>query len=312
MAGTTTNEFARGGSQYSLDPHTQLRIIGLDTKDGAEHPYYDERIKQPLSEAFVASIAMAGVLEPIIARRDGDIADVIAGRQRTRGARIVNERRLGKLPIPNDLPEEWKALYGAEHPLIRVPTLLRKASDREAAQIQIIENENRMADSPLTRAHKMKKLEDSGHNRAMIAVMFNTTVDGVARQLKVLDASAKGQKALEAGVISVSALAALTDLPRAEQDQKLDEAEQHGITITTSAARAEGIVRRGSAREPSGPKPPKRGVLRKLVESESFGAELSDDAKHLLAWIATGDEGHVTRVKGLKKTLREIGALPAD
>lgn len=310
MGRTTTNTFARGGSTYSLDPHTELRIIGLDTKDGPEHPNYDKRITLPLKESFVATIAMYGVLEPVIGRRDGDVADVVAGRQRTRGARLVNERRAGKAPIPADIPEEWKALYASDKPQILVPTILRRSDEREMQQIQIVENEARTEDTPLIRAGKMKKLEDSGYNRAMIAAMFNITPEGVRQTLKILDASEKLQKACEDGFISASAVGALADLPREEQDRRIDEARASGVRISTGDARRDGIARRGNA--VPGCKPPGRAMLRKLVTHENFATGLSTDARSLLAWIATGDSGHIERVKGLKKTLREMGALPDE
>lgn len=309
MGRTTTNGMARGGSTYSLDPHKELRIIGLDTKDGPEHPNYDKRITLPMKESFLATIAMYGILEPVIGRRDGDVADVIAGRQRTRGARIVNDRRAGKLPIPADIPQEWKDLYSKDLPQILVPTLLRRADEREMQQIQIVENEARTEDTPLIRAHKMKRLEDAGHNRAMIAAMFNITTEGVRQTLKILDATPKMQQACEEGFISASAIAAMSDLPREEQDRRIDEARALGTTISASSARKDGISRRGGD---AGPKPPGRALLRKLVVHEEFSKNLNHDARAILSWIATGDSGHIERVKGLKKTLVELGVTVED
>ena len=310
MSGTTTNKLGRGGSMYALNPHKELRIIGLDTKDGPEHPNYDKRAFLPVEEPFAAGIAMFGVLEPVIGRRNGNVVEVIAGRQRTKAARLVNERRAGKAPIPENLPEEWKALYAKGLPQLFVSTILRRSDEREQQQIQIVENEARVGETPITRAHKMKKLEDSGHNVVMIAAMFNITPDGVKKAMRILDASSNAQKACEEGYISASALAEMIDLPHEEQDRRIEEAKKLGVTISTGDARKEGRDRRSGGS--TGPKPPGRAVLRNLIRHETFSAELSHDARSLLCWIATGDDGHIERVKGLKKTLREMGAIAEE
>lgn len=295
--------FDRGGSTYSLDPIKDTVIIGLDTKDGREHPYYDDRIKLPLKESFVHTVAWLGILEPIIIRRDGEKAVVMAGRQRVRAARLVNDRRRGRVAIPDDLPEEWKARYDSELPDIMIPAVIRRAPDAEAQIVQIVENEARIQDTPLTRAHKMKKMVDAGHSQVLIASAFNCSQASVSMTLQLLDASDSVQKAIEDGVLSATAAQALVDLPLEEQDRRIAEARALGVTISISTVQKERAAREVVR---SGPKPPARGVVKKLSLNEDFTGGLSNDAKALLAWLASGDDSHVRRVPGLTKVLREL------
>lgn len=47
------------GQYFFCDPHT-VTIIGLDTKDGPEHPLWDERINRPLDKNLVYDIQAHG------------------------------------------------------------------------------------------------------------------------------------------------------------------------------------------------------------------------------------------------------------
>lgn len=49
----------------------EVVVVGLDTDDGAEHPLYDERVKDPVDEATVQSVMALGVLQPITVRKSG-------------------------------------------------------------------------------------------------------------------------------------------------------------------------------------------------------------------------------------------------
>lgn len=86
LEGKRLNAFAMDASD--------LTIIGLDTKDGPEHPLYDERIFLPIDEAMVRNIRAFGVIEAINVRKNGPNVEVVDGRQRVRHARIASQRNV--------------------------------------------------------------------------------------------------------------------------------------------------------------------------------------------------------------------------
>jgi hypothetical protein len=92
---------AKRGNLFLVPPE-DITIIGLDTEDGPEHPLFDERVLLPVDEALARNIAIHGVIEPVVIRKNGDdVIEVIDGRQRVRSARLANERleAEGKEPV---------------------------------------------------------------------------------------------------------------------------------------------------------------------------------------------------------------------
>jgi ParB family chromosome partitioning protein len=271
---------------FAMDPEA-LTIVGLDTKDGPEHPLYDERVKKPLLEGLVLNIMKYGVLEHVLVRKNGDQIEVLAGRRRVRHAREANKRLLAEGAVP-----------------VLVPCTVKRPKDAEALGILISENENREGDSPVVRAHKAQRLVDYGQSETEIAVTFGLTTQGVKNLLQVLELSPKVQKAIEAGSISYTAATELRDLTHNDQDVKLDELIASGATTVAEAKRQRTARKKGNGGD-AGARGARPGVstLRKVAENEEFVNELSPDAKALLAWML-GDEGAARRVKGLTALLK--------
>src|SRR5262249_40534323 len=140
---------AEGSTNLLLCDPDKLVIIGLDTKDGPEHPLYDERIKLAIPEEFILQIMHHGVKTPINVVKDPETGKVLvkAGRQRVKAAREANKR----------LRKE-----GAEPILVKaVPE--RGFSDGAALMESVeIENTFRQEDSPLTRAKKIQRYLERG------------------------------------------------------------------------------------------------------------------------------------------------------
>src|SRR3990167_9198322 len=74
-------------NHFMVDP-TDLKIV-----ESPGEPFYDERVKLKLDPGFVASIEEHGIIQPIIAVKVGDELIVVAGRQRVKAARQINEGR---------------------------------------------------------------------------------------------------------------------------------------------------------------------------------------------------------------------------
>jgi len=269
---------------------TDLRIIGLDTKDGPEHPLYDERINLPIDEAMVRNIQAFGVLEPVLVRKDGSFVDVVDGRQRVRHARLASERN-----VAAGLPE---ILVPAQSPM--------KATDATAVGVMVSANTFRRDDDPLTRAKKASRMLALGATEAEIATSFGITKGAVRNLLSLLDLAPKVQKAVEAEKVPFTAAIQLADLPREEQVAKLDEMIAAGAVSVSEAKRQRQARAAGADVEPR-TKRPGLSTLRKVAENEEFTAALSDDAKAILQWVI-GNESAAKRVKGLTAALKAIGA----
>lgn len=274
---------------FAMDP-ADLTIIGLDTKDGPEHPLYDERIHLPIDEAMVANIRAFGVIEPITVRKNGPAVEVVAGRQRVRHARLASERNvaegLGPILVPCQSP--------------------MKATDIHAFGVMVSENTFRRDDDPMTRAKKASRMMALGATEADVAKTFGISKAQVRNLLSLLDLAPKVQKAVEAEKVPFTAAIQLADLPREAQVAKLDEMIASGAVSVGEAKRQRQARAAGADAEPR-TKRPGLSTLRKVAEHEEFTASLSDDAKALLQWVI-GNESAANRVKGLTAALKAIGA----
>lgn len=255
-------ELALGrGDRFFFSPDS-LIIIGLDTKDGKEHPLYDERVNLEVPRWMVDSIKAYGVLEDVIVRRDGDDLLVVDGRQRTRATRIANK----------ELKKEGK-------PEVRVGVTIRKDDDKGIEAIHVIANEHRQADTPIVRAKKAQRMLDAGHAEAEVAFCFGITIEYLRQLQKLLDLAAPVQKAVEAGEVSASAAAKLSKLKREEQVSKLGELKEkaNGGKVTAKDTKA--------AANPDAIIAPSKAKIRAMYDNLANNPE-----KSALAWVL-GIEG---------------------
>lgn len=269
----------------------ELTVVGLDTKDGKDHPLYDERIELPLDEKMVANIRTYGVQEPVICMRAADgVHPVVDGRRRVLHAREAN-----------------KQLKAAGEEIMKVPVVLKKLDDATAMGLGVSLNEIRKEDTMAVKAAKAKRLsEQFGRSPAEIAVMFGVSQVSVYSWLKLSDAVPAVMAAVEEGKLSASAASKLAALPPAEQKAALSDLEEAAKDKTGNNNKgkvaARDVAQRTKAKE-NGEAPvslPGKRQLRKIVE-EGKEAGLPED---FVAGIrfALG-ELRADRVKGLTKLL---------
>lgn len=206
-----------------FDYYPEDLVIVEDPK----HPLYDKRrVERPITEAFIDNIAENGVIQTITFTKDGKDALVVAGRRRTRAARIVNERRKAAGLEP-----------------IRVPCLYRRA--KNAAQmmaLMVSENEQREDDDPVGRSEKMLRMLNFGATEDEIANAFGVTKQTVTSALSLMDLDQEVKDSIGPR-LSATAAAKLAKLSRAEQREKLNEllSGSTGKRVTVQkAARAAG------------------------------------------------------------------------
>jgi ParB-like chromosome segregation protein Spo0J len=196
---------------YSFDPYT-LVIIGLDTKDGPDHPLFDvtDRHKS-IDRGMVESIKAFGCIEPIsfqvTKQSDGSTrCEVVQGRRRVIHARIAQDELRTKDPSAECRVKGIK-VSGAE--------------DFELVGINVVTNEQRLNDDPLTKARKAKKMlslkTDGASSRKEVAAAFGITQVQLGIWLKTLELDSSVLKMVESGELNFSSAAALTDVPKDQQ-----------------------------------------------------------------------------------------------
>ena len=214
---------AKRGTIFMLEPER----LTLVTDKG--HPLYDPRVEDPPDENMVANIAMHGVLEPVIVRKNGDAIEVVAGRGRTKAAAEANRR----------LKAEGK-------PPMLVPAIMRGGDDADLFGVMISENEIRREDSMIVKGGKARKLLNMGYSVPQIAVTFGATRQAVESWLAADGLPARIKDAVEAGEISATAALQASGLPRDEQVRRFEAAKSKGLKLTVH------IMRDAVGNDPSG------------------------------------------------------------
>ena len=271
--------------QYFLEDPDDLTIVGLDTKDGPEHPLYDKRIKFPVDANMAKNIAAIGIKQPIVVRKNGPYIEVVDGRQRVRAAREANI----------DLEVEGKEK-------VRVPCVYVKGTEADLFGILVSNNEHRRDDSPLGKAEKCKRYLAMGRTEEEAAIIFGVSKQTIKNWLSLFDLAPAVRKAVDAEQISASAASGLVKLEQAEQESKLKE------LLAESQKTGKRPTRRNTDNA-AGAKSsaPSKRVLKKLLADEELAQELEDvlgsNAIVILSWV-TG-ETSPTQIKGLTKLLRK-------
>lgn len=273
---------------FGMDPN-DLIVIGLDSEDGPEHPLYDERVKLPLEESMVLNIMVHGVLEPVLVRKNGDEAEVVAGRRRVLHAREANKR----------LKKE-----GSEE--IRVPVMVRKGDDASLMGVAISENEIRRDDNPSTKAAKLMRYIATGRTEQEAAVAFGVSLQTIKNWSRMADLDPKVLKAVDSGKIPASAAWNLSNLSREEQRAELDKLLEGGgaATVKKTTNAAKNAKKRNKGEDEAHAAPGKR-LVTKVLKLNHKNKELNADFVKGVMWVL-GDIGPRS-VAGLSELIREAG-----
>ncbi len=275
---------ASRANMFLVDPDT-LTVIGLDTKDGPEHPLYDERIHLPIDSALVNSLKARGNKVPIVVRKNGDVIEVVDGRQRVRCGRAANEELVaeGKTPI-------------------RIKAIVERGSDGDMFGVLILSNEIRQSDGPLAKAEKLRRYLDMGYTEDEAAITFGVTKQAVKNWLTLLELDPAVRNAVEAGTISATAASKLGSLSKQEQKESLKKLQESGTKVTAARTQRTARSRKNGASEEELPAPGKR-QMRKVVE-RYYERDAEDPDPEFIRGIrwALGDI-QPGSVKGLTKLL---------
>lgn len=250
-----------------------LIIIGLDTDDGPDHPLYDARIKLPLNEAMVKNIMALGVLEPVIAKKDGDRAIIVDGRRREIHAREASKRSIAQGGLP-----------------IMVPFIITRGSENQIIGAMVSANELRHNDEYQQKAERCRRMiQINGMDEDDCALYFGVHVQTIKQWMSWFDLAPEAQEAVAAGAMTPTSATKLAKLPQEKQREHVarikDEVQKNG------GKKVSGKQVEAKAKQTKADSDPQEVILKPSTRLVRKVAEIliDDPAKRaLLAWVLDG------------------------
>lgn len=181
-------------------------VLAMKTLTRMEN--YREDIDKSQLKELAASIKTKGVLQPILARPDGDAYQIVAGNRRYLAADMAG--------------------------LTEIPAIVRELTDEEALEVQVIENGQREDANPMEDARGFQRLIDMGkHTVETLAGRLGKSISHVNARLKLLELPKDAQKAVQDETITVGHAMVLMRLKNpADQKELLKEmTRDNGMTI---------------------------------------------------------------------------------
>jgi ParB family chromosome partitioning protein len=191
------------------------------------NPYQPrQRFEQHALESLAASIAIHGVLQPVLVTEVLDGYQLVAGERRVRAAQMAG--------------------------LDRVPAIVRQMAQRDQLAIALVENVQRADLNAMEEAHAYRQLADEfGLTQEDIATRVGRARSTVANTLRLLDLEAPVQQALAEGNIAEGHARALAGASPAGQRQLVEAV----IARDLSVRQTEELVRRLRERPATAAKP---------------------------------------------------------
>ena len=180
------------------------------------NPYQPrQRMEQRALESLAASIAIHGVLQPVLVTEVLDGYQLVAGERRVRAAQMAG--------------------------LDRVPAIVRQMAQRDQLAIAIVENVQRADLNAIEEAHAYRQLADEfGLTQEEIAARVGRARSTIANTLRLLDLEGSVQQALAEGTIAEGHARALGGASPAGQLQLVEAV----IARDLSVRQTEELVRR--------------------------------------------------------------------
>lgn len=296
-----TIEGAKRQNMYVIDPW-QVRLIWDDSDerygdehevllspdvdllvhDGEKHPLYDDRVLIPRNDARVAETIKNGIEEPIIGRKNGELIEVVEGRQR------VLDMRAANLAIDKS--------GGTRH---RIRVILKRGADLDAMKTMVRSNEWRTPDEVFNKAKKANRLQEFGASIDEIATEFGVTTNTVKNWLKLLEMDDKVQKAARVGQVTITEAIKWSKEPREVQVEMLKAHKKATKTRASDPYKSGNKGKKGNGSKTGNKtqvKAPGKAKIRLLIE-----ALPESKTKAALQW-AVGD----ISTKKAKESIKEL------
>jgi len=258
---------AKRGTMFMLEPERLTLVY-----DKA-HPLYDPRVEDEPPESMISNIAMNGVLEPVIVRKNGNAIEVVAGRGRTKATLEANRRLVaeGKLPI-------------------FIPCILKGGTDADLFGIMVSENEIRREDTMIVKGMKARKLLNLGYLPQQIAVTFGVTRQAVDNWLAADELPQEIKDAVESGEISATAAAELAKggQSKDEQVKQFEDLKKEGKKPTVHNVSANPKVKR--RKEIQARYDEMYSLLLRKEKPSGYKADHTEGYLDALEWVLGEDE----------------------
>ena len=207
----TTKSKNKGKSKLAnmVELSTPITMISVD--DLIEPLYYLERDnEEDVIRELAISIAVNGLLNPLIVKKVGKKYRILAGAHRFKAIQDIG--------------------FG------EIPCRITKVTEAGEIMMTLAENINRFDVQPIVIAHLISELKAKENlTNQVIAEKFGKTESWVRTKLKVLGSIPAIQEKLTAGEITESHAAELSRLPTPElQEEGLVQLETRGMTVKST------------------------------------------------------------------------------
>ena len=235
-------------------------------------------------ESLVASIREKGILQPLLVRRDPEIAgeyELVAGERRWRAAQIAG--------------------------LHEVPVVVRDLADRDALEIALIENVQRQDLTPLEEAEGYRRLMDEfDHTQEDLARSVGKSRSHVANMMRLLALPDSVKELMDRGDLTAGHARAL--LTAADPEYLAEEVVKRGLNVRQTEDLARGDKAKREGGEVAAPAAPPRGRDPDLANLEE---EISTRIGLKVAISPKGKRGMITihyqSLDQLDEVIRRLG-----
>ncbi len=230
-----------GTADRPQEEGAQLREIAVDLI----HPnpfqprtHFDEDALTELAD----SIRAQGVIQPVVVRRRSGEYELIAG-----------ERR-------------WRAAQQAG--LARIPAVIRKIDDNQAAAMALIENLQREDLDAIEQAKAMQRLvKEFDLTHQQVADVLGLSRPAVSNALRLLDLAAPVQKLLRERRMEAGHARSLAALPKKEQSAVADKVVARTLTVRQVESMVSRLLKESTRQEAASDDPDTRALERRLGDA---------------------------------------------
>lgn len=236
------SSFVKPESLTEIDPNsvTYVKISSVVPNKDQPRKYFNEEKINELAD----SIAEVGILVPLLVQKKGKYFEIVAGERRWRAAKIAG--------------------------LKEIPVIVKDYTDKEVAEISLIENIQRSDLNPIEEAAAYKRLlEEYELTQEEVAKRVGKSRTAITNSMRLLKLDERVQKLLIDELLSMGHARAI--LPIEDGDVQFDTANMI-ILRKLSVRETETFVKKLGKEEP--PKEPKEDTLQLDVIFEELEERL--------------------------------------